>query len=246
MTSELLRGSYENDIRSWKELLLNMNLLKLKSPEGIAIVPELIADLNGHLIDATFADYLALLNMCIYGYVAEYPDFQSLGITPDYARYCMRRGYNRRDYEPTTEIINVKNDCDNDTLLIKTKSFGKIIKRNIPLSSERTTEEELKRLQFGLQSPGVENGLIMSVVLSEDWKPLMVGVKNRAALAKTIETGLATFQTRSRGGKLWTKGEESGNYIEVKGLKVLGGNILAVIGSPKGPVCHTGGRTCFE
>ena len=74
---------------------------------------------------------------------------------------------------------------------------------------------------------------------------LMLGYANEEALRRTMETGTAWFFSRSR-QKLWNKGETSGNFIFVK--KILSDcddDTLIYWGTPKGPVCHTGNRTCF-
>ena len=74
---------------------------------------------------------------------------------------------------------------------------------------------------------------------------LMLGYANEQALQLTMDTGTAWFFSRSR-QKLWNKGETSGNFIFVK--KILSDcddDTLIYVGTPKGPVCHTGHRTCF-
>ena len=74
---------------------------------------------------------------------------------------------------------------------------------------------------------------------------LMLGYANEQALQLTMDTGTAWFFSRSR-QKLWNKGETSGNFIFVK--KILSDcddDTLIYAGTPKGPVCHTGHRTCF-
>ena len=74
---------------------------------------------------------------------------------------------------------------------------------------------------------------------------LMIGYANEEALQLTMDTGTAWFFSRSR-QKLWNKGETSGNFIFVK--KILSDcddDTLIYVGTPKGPVCHTGHRTCF-
>ena len=74
---------------------------------------------------------------------------------------------------------------------------------------------------------------------------LMLGYANEEALQLTMETGTAWFFSRSR-QKLWNKGETSGNFIYVeKILSDCDDDTLIYLGSPVGPVCHTGNRTCF-
>ena len=75
---------------------------------------------------------------------------------------------------------------------------------------------------------------------------LMLGYMNEAAFAQTKETGKVTFFSRSR-NELWTKGETSGNYLLVKGIKLdCDRDTLLVKAEPTGPTCHTGAWTCFE
>lgn len=73
----------------------------------------------------------------------------------------------------------------------------------------------------------------------------MLGYMNAEAYAKTQETGRVTFFSRSR-QKLWTKGEESGNYLELVSIKVdCDNDTLLVQAHPHGPTCHTGTDTCW-
>lgn len=73
----------------------------------------------------------------------------------------------------------------------------------------------------------------------------MVAWMNREALARTIETGRATFFSRSRGG-LWEKGETSGNALVVRALVAdCDADTLLVLADPEGPSCHTGRPSCF-
>lgn len=74
---------------------------------------------------------------------------------------------------------------------------------------------------------------------------LMLGYANEQALRLTMQTGTAWFFSRSR-QKLWNKGETSGNFIFVrKILSDCDDDTLIYLGTPKGPVCHTGSPTCF-
>ena len=74
---------------------------------------------------------------------------------------------------------------------------------------------------------------------------LMVAHMNADALAKTIETGKATFWSRSR-GRLWMKGEESGNMLHVRELRVdCDQDAIWLIVDAAGPACHTGAASCF-
>lgn len=68
---------------------------------------------------------------------------------------------------------------------------------------------------------------------------------DRAALSETLQTGLATFYSRSRKGR-WCKGETSGNFIKVKSVYVdCDKDSIIFLSEPIGPACHTGARTCW-
>lgn len=77
-------------------------------------------------------------------------------------------------------------------------------------------------------------------------KVLMLGYMNEEAFYKTQEIGKVTFFSRSK-NRLWTKGEESGNFLEVKSIAVDCDNDTVLIkAKPFGPTCHTGSTTCFN
>lgn len=77
-------------------------------------------------------------------------------------------------------------------------------------------------------------------------KVLMVAYMNREAFEKTVETGKATFYSRSRNA-LWTKGETSGNFIEVVQMYPdCDNDTLLIMGKPYGPSCHRGTTACFD
>jgi phosphoribosyl-ATP pyrophosphohydrolase/phosphoribosyl-AMP cyclohydrolase len=91
------------------------------------------------------------------------------------------------------------------------------------------------------------NGLVPAIVQDAiSGKVLMQGYMNEAALAKTQETGKVTFYSRSK-KRLWTKGETSGNFMELVSVAVdCDGDAILVKANPRGPVCHTGSDTCFD
>ena len=93
------------------------------------------------------------------------------------------------------------------------------------------------------------DGLVPAVVQDADnGEVLMVGFMNEDALAKTRETGFATFYSRSR-QTLWMKGETSGNKLAVQQILVdcdADTVLLKVKRLGDGNVCHTGQRTCFN
>jgi phosphoribosyl-AMP cyclohydrolase len=92
------------------------------------------------------------------------------------------------------------------------------------------------------------NGLIPAVVQDADSSEvLMVGFMNDEAFAKTRATGFATFFSRSRNA-LWTKGETSGNRLQVIEMFVDCDDDTVLVKVRRlgdGNVCHTGERTCF-
>ncbi len=90
------------------------------------------------------------------------------------------------------------------------------------------------------------DGLLPAVVQDADTlQVLMLGYMSREALEKTRATGRVTFQSRSRGG-LWTKGETSGNYLELVDVTPdCDGDALLVRARPAGPTCHRGTTSCF-
>jgi len=92
-----------------------------------------------------------------------------------------------------------------------------------------------------------QSGLITAVVQdSTTRRVLMVGYMNREAFEKTLATGHVTFFSRSR-QKLWTKGESSGHYLNLKSISTdCDGDALLVEAEPIGPgVCHNGYESCF-
>ena len=91
------------------------------------------------------------------------------------------------------------------------------------------------------------DGLVPAVIQdAETNKVLMLGFMNEAALNKTKELQQVTFFSRSK-NRLWTKGEESGNYLFVKEIKIdCDEDTLLIKVIPVGPVCHTGSDTCWN
>jgi len=90
-----------------------------------------------------------------------------------------------------------------------------------------------------------DQGLVPAVLIDMDGQVLMLGYMNEEAFLKTVETKKATFYSRSR-KKLWTKGEESGNSMEVLDIYLdCDGDTLLLKVKPAGPACHLGYKTCF-
>jgi phosphoribosyl-ATP pyrophosphohydrolase/phosphoribosyl-AMP cyclohydrolase len=91
------------------------------------------------------------------------------------------------------------------------------------------------------------NGLVPAVIQDNTTlQVLMIGFMNKEALAKTLKEGKVTFFSRSK-NRLWTKGETSGNYLNVVELKPdCDNDSLLVKVNAEGPVCHTGTNSCFN
>nr|WP_086940227.1 bifunctional phosphoribosyl-AMP cyclohydrolase/phosphoribosyl-ATP diphosphatase HisIE [Thaumasiovibrio occultus] len=91
------------------------------------------------------------------------------------------------------------------------------------------------------------DGLIPAVVQDNNsGQVLMLGYMNQDALAKTLETEQVTFFSRTK-QRLWTKGETSGNVLELKSIALdCDKDTLLVQVNPIGPTCHTGTVTCFD
>lgn len=90
------------------------------------------------------------------------------------------------------------------------------------------------------------NGLVPAIVQhADDGRVLMLGYMNADALARTRESGLVTFWSRSRAA-LWTKGEGSGHVLRLASIALdCDGDTLLVRAHPAGPTCHLGTATCF-
>src|ERR1035437_3491580 len=86
-------------------------------------------------------------------------------------------------------------------------------------------------------------------VIVQDFKTqvvLMLGYMNAQAFEKTQKEKRVTFYSRSK-KRLWTKGEESGNFLNVDDIKIdCDNDTILIKATPVGPVCHTGNDTCFN
>lgn len=89
-------------------------------------------------------------------------------------------------------------------------------------------------------------GLVTGIALDAATREvLMVAFMDAEAVARTRETGLAHFHSRSR-GRLWLKGETSGHFLKVREILVdCDQDALVMLVEPQGPACHTGARSCF-
>lgn len=90
------------------------------------------------------------------------------------------------------------------------------------------------------------NGLIPAIIQDNyTQKVLMLGFMNKEAYERTMETGKVTFFSRTK-NRLWTKGEESGNFLHVVSVKAdCDNDTLLIMVHPEGPVCHKGTDTCW-
>lgn len=91
------------------------------------------------------------------------------------------------------------------------------------------------------------NGLVPAIIQdAHTAKVLMLGFMNAEAYAKTVESGRVTFFSRTK-NRLWTKGEESGHFLDVVSIESdCDNDTLLIKAIPNGPVCHTGSATCFN
>ena len=91
------------------------------------------------------------------------------------------------------------------------------------------------------------DGLVPAVIQDATTKNvLMLGYMNEEAFNKTKETKLVTFFSRTK-NRLWTKGEESGNVLNLVDIKLdCDNDTLLIQVKPEGPTCHTGNDTCWN
>ncbi|MHA6280640.1 bifunctional phosphoribosyl-AMP cyclohydrolase/phosphoribosyl-ATP diphosphatase HisIE [Salinimicrobium sp. CAU 1759] len=91
-----------------------------------------------------------------------------------------------------------------------------------------------------------KDGLVPAIIQDAETKNvLMLGYMNEEAFRKTQETRKVTFFSRSK-QRLWTKGEESGNFLHLVDMQVdCDNDTLLVFVNPKGPTCHKGTDTCW-
>ncbi len=114
----------------------------------------------------------------------------------------------------------------------------------LPIYSPLMTQD--RETSLALDPSYDANGLITAVATDAvTGEVLMLAHMNAQALAATQATGRAHFWSRSR-GRLWKKGEESGNELVVEEIRIdCDQDAVWLIVSPRGPACHTGARSCF-
>lgn len=133
-------------------------------------------------------------------------------------------------------------DCDSDTLLIMVERFGS---NKAPLKS-RYQSGSLQELRCNSRCDRDRCQILTVTQDAETREVQMVGVMSQEGVSKTIQTGLATFWSRSR-KELWTKGEVSSNFLKVQKVMIDHQSCSVVlVTNPVGPVCHTGAITCFR
>jgi phosphoribosyl-ATP pyrophosphohydrolase/phosphoribosyl-AMP cyclohydrolase len=99
------------------------------------------------------------------------------------------------------------------------------------------------KIDFEKSGDGLVPAIVQDVATQ---KVLMLGYMNRKAFEQTRSSGRVTFFSRSR-GTLWTKGETSGNFLNVKEILLdCDADTILIKVEPTGPVCHTGTDTCFS
>ncbi|QBA64210.1 bifunctional phosphoribosyl-AMP cyclohydrolase/phosphoribosyl-ATP diphosphatase HisIE [Muriicola soli] len=98
------------------------------------------------------------------------------------------------------------------------------------------------KVNFDKDQDGLVPAIIQDVTTGS---VLMLGYMNKEALDKTVESGKVTFYSRSK-KRLWTKGEESGNFLHVEDIRPdCDNDTLLIKVLPQGPTCHKGTDTCW-
>ncbi|MRG46077.1 bifunctional phosphoribosyl-AMP cyclohydrolase/phosphoribosyl-ATP diphosphatase HisIE [Chitinophaga sp. SYP-B3965] len=99
------------------------------------------------------------------------------------------------------------------------------------------------QVDFSKSPDGLVPAIIQDAITN---KVLMLGYMNQEALDKTLAEGKVTFYSRSK-NRLWTKGEESGNFLQLKHAAIdCDADTLLIKVHPAGPTCHTGADTCWN
>ena len=99
------------------------------------------------------------------------------------------------------------------------------------------------QVDFNKYSDGLAPAIIQDAISN---KVLMLGFMSEAALEKTKSIKKVTFFSRSK-QRLWTKGEESGNFLDIVEILIdCDMDTILIKANPAGPVCHTGADTCFN
>ena len=105
---------------------------------------------------------------------------------------------------------------------------------------------DITQVDFGKTPPAEGWGVPVVIQDDQTLEVLMLGYMNAEALEKTQLEGKVTFFSRSK-NRLWTKGEESGNFLMVNSLSIdCDNDTILIKATPAGPTCHTGSRSCFN
>lgn len=114
-------------------------------------------------------------------------------------------------------------------------------------ATQQMLNQEPKAGNMKIDFAKYADGLVPAIVQDfHTQKVLMLGFMNQEAFDKTEQTGKVTFYSRSK-KRLWTKGEESGHFLEVKSIAAdCDNDSLLIKAHPLGPVCHTGADTCWS
>ena len=105
---------------------------------------------------------------------------------------------------------------------------------------------DITQVDFGKTPPVGGWGVPVVIQDNQTLEVLMLGYMNAEALEKTQLEGKVTFFSRSK-NRLWTKGEESGNFLMVNSLAIdCDNDTILIKATPAGPTCHTGSRSCFN
>jgi phosphoribosyl-ATP pyrophosphohydrolase/phosphoribosyl-AMP cyclohydrolase len=100
-----------------------------------------------------------------------------------------------------------------------------------------------KQVNFQKSADGLVPAIVQDAATS---RVLMLGYMNQESLDKTLEGGKVTFFSRSK-QRLWTKGEESGNFLHLQEIRVdCDSDAILIKANPQGVVCHTGADTCWD
>tara|TARA_R110000868_G_scaffold36074_4_gene128468 strand:+ start:7290 stop:7925 length:636 start_codon:yes stop_codon:yes gene_type:complete len=103
-------------------------------------------------------------------------------------------------------------------------------------------ESKIMNIDFNKNKDGLVPAIIQDAITKN---VLMLGYMNHEAYKKTLDSGKVTFYSRTK-NRLWTKGEESGNFLNLVDIKLdCDNDTLLVMVNPIGPTCHKGTDTCW-
>lgn len=138
-------------------------------------------------------------------------------------------------------MLNINKECEG-WVLNKDKQYKSATP---PQPNRKLNDDQTKTMkpEFSKYIDGLMPAIIQDYKTN---KVLMLGFMNEAAFAQTESSGKVTFYSRSK-QRLWTKGEESGNFLTVKQVLLdCDHDTLLIKAEPLGPTCHTGADTCWS